>query len=201
MPRTEEANQVVRDEAREKILEAAKSVFARRGTAATMAEVAKEAGVSQGLAYRYFPGKEAILATLVRRSSQEGGGFASRLKTIRGSPGERLFALVSNVLERRRQEPEFYQLVYQVLADEKSPADLRETVRRSGEVIRSEIRKLVVEGQETGEVADDDPDQLVGALVACLDGISRAMLTMSPEEAKNSIPEARVVARMLRPDR
>jgi len=200
MPRTEKANQQVRDEAREKILDASRKVFARRGTAATMADVASEAGISQGLAYRYFPSKESILATLVKRSSEAGGGFPEKLKAIRGSPGERLYTLISYILEARRREPEFYQLVYQVLTDYKTPSELRDVVRKSGEVVHAEMRKLIVEGQKTGEVADDDPDQLLGAVFACLDGLSRAMLVLRPEEASASIPDARVVMRMLRPD-
>ena len=200
MPRSESANQEIRTESREKILEAAKKVFARRGPKATMSEVAEEAGTSQGLAYRYFPSKEAILATLVRQSAESGGGFGARLMAIRGSPGERLYILISHILDARRREPEFYQLVYQVLTDHKTPNELREVVGRSGEVVRAEMRRLIVEGQKTGEVAGDDPDQLLGAVMACLDGLSRAMLTLEPEKASASIPDARVVMRMLRPD-
>jgi AcrR family transcriptional regulator len=200
MPRGEAANQVVRDEARSKILEGAKRVFATRGPAATMAEVAEEAGVSQGLAYRYFESKEAILATLVKEASEAGGGLSSRVKMIRGTPGERLFLLITNILERRRREPEFFQLLYQVLTDHKTPNELRDVVRKSGAAMQAEMRKLVVEGQATGEIAKDNPDQLVGAVTACLDGLSRAMLVLEPERASASIPDARVVMRMLRPD-
>src|SRR5229473_589037 len=52
MPRPEEANQRIREEQRAKILDGARKVFARKGLAATMADVAAEAVVSQGLAYR-----------------------------------------------------------------------------------------------------------------------------------------------------
>ena len=43
MPRTEEANQQIRQEQRTKILNASRNVFARKGRAATMADVAAEA--------------------------------------------------------------------------------------------------------------------------------------------------------------
>lgn len=200
MPRTETANEKVRAEARERILDAAVKVFARRGPAATMSEVAEEAGISQGLAYRYFPSKEAILATVVKRSAEAGGGITARLKAIRGTPGERLYLLISYILEARRREPEFYQLIYQVLTDHQSPNELREVVRKSGEVVQAEMKRLILEGQASGEIAKDDPDQLFGVVFACLDGLSRAMLVLAPEEARASIPDARVVMRMLRPD-
>jgi len=200
VPRTERANRLIRKETKDKILDAARKVFAQKGTAATMSQVAEGAGISQGLAYRYFPSKEAILATLVRQMADSGGGVAARVKEIAGSPRERLNLLVSYILEARREQPEFYQLIYQVLNDDKVPNDLREVVSRSGRGIQAAIRGLIVEGQATGEVAKDDPDQLVGAIMACLDGLSRRMLTLEPEVARASLPDAQVIIRMLRPD-
>jgi len=51
------------DERRRQILEAAMSCFARKGFhETTMAEIAAEAGVSDTLAYRYFAGKDQIIA-------------------------------------------------------------------------------------------------------------------------------------------
>ena len=54
-PRTEEANQHIREEQRERILEAAKAIFAHKGFSETkMSEIAAAANVSYGLAYHYF---------------------------------------------------------------------------------------------------------------------------------------------------
>jgi len=66
MPRTEDANQRIREEQRTKILEAALSVFARQGTDATIADVATAANVSYGLIYRYFVNKVALQAPSVK---------------------------------------------------------------------------------------------------------------------------------------
>jgi len=60
MPRTPEANQRIREAQRAKILESARSVFARKGMEATITDIAAEAQISLGLAYRYFADKEAI---------------------------------------------------------------------------------------------------------------------------------------------
>lgn len=200
MPRSKSANTAIREEAKARILQAARKVFARKGTAATMAAVAEEAGISQGLAYRYFPSKEAILTELVRQMAESGGGASAKIKRIPGSPAQKLGLLISYILDSRREQPEFYQLLYKVLYDDKLEGGVREVVNRSGKAMLGQIRGLVVEGQASGEIADDDPDQLVGALMACLDGISRAMVILDPEAARASIPDARVIMRMLRPD-
>ncbi|MGH2610645.1 MAG: TetR/AcrR family transcriptional regulator [Tepidiformaceae bacterium] len=59
-------------ERRRHILAAASRVFSKRGVqAATMTEVANEAGISPGLIYRYFPSKEELLACAMTESAQE----------------------------------------------------------------------------------------------------------------------------------
>jgi AcrR family transcriptional regulator len=59
-------------ERRRHILAAASRVFSQRGVqAATMTEVANEAGISPGLIYRYFPSKEELLACAMSENAQE----------------------------------------------------------------------------------------------------------------------------------
>jgi AcrR family transcriptional regulator len=200
MPRSQLANEQTREESRQKILDAARKVFAIKGVGATISDVAEEAGISQGLAYRYFPSKEAILATLLKQMSESGGDAAARVRALHGRPRERLEFLISSILEARREQPEFYQLIYHILRDDKVPDDLRELMRESGNAFQTAMRRLVIEGQASGEIAPDNPDHLVGAILGALDGLSRRMLTLTPREAKASIPEAKIVMRMLLPD-
>ena len=49
---------------RERILGAAKDVFAEQGADAQMDDVARKAGVGVGTVYRHFPTKEALLEAL-----------------------------------------------------------------------------------------------------------------------------------------
>jgi AcrR family transcriptional regulator len=200
MPRTEEANQQIREEQRTKILAAAAKVFARKGKAATMADVATETGISQGLAYRYFASKEEILTTLVKQSAQAGGGPAARIREIQGTPGKRLALLVSYLLEDRREHPGFYQFFYQVLADDTMPNDLRQLVQSNGRVIQDIMRQLIIEGQASGEIAKDDSDQLMTALMACFDGLVKRATLLDAENAKKHFPEVKIILRILKPD-
>src|SRR5690349_18270741 len=112
MPRTPEANQRIREAQRAKILESARSVFARKGMEATITDIAAEAQISIGLAYRYFADKEAIFSELVKQTIPA-AATGQRLLDIPGTPGERLAALISNVvMARGHREPlEMYQLL------------------------------------------------------------------------------------------
>ncbi|QOY87658.1 TetR/AcrR family transcriptional regulator [Paludibaculum fermentans] len=60
------------EETRQRILSAALKLFHDRGfEAATMRDIADEAGVATGAAYYYFPSKDAIVMEFYRRSSDE----------------------------------------------------------------------------------------------------------------------------------
>ena len=60
-PRTEEQNEQLREQRCGQLLSAAQRVFSRQGFhAAKVADVAAEAGVSQGTVYHYFDSKEAL---------------------------------------------------------------------------------------------------------------------------------------------
>jgi AcrR family transcriptional regulator len=198
MPRTQAANQRIREEQRAKILDSARKVFARKGMAATMADVAAEASVSQGLAYRYFASKEALFHELVEQSVQSGIAGIQRIPQMPGTPGERLSFLVSMAWEGRREHPEIYQLLYQVLGAEATSDDIRELIGRQGQTYQDVLRQLIVEGQATGEIAEGDPDQLVIVFLACLDGLSRRALR-DPEWVKKHFPETEIILRLFKP--
>src|SRR4051812_30038144 len=50
---------------RQRILDAAREVFADRGLDVTLDEIARHAGVGVGTAYRRFPNKEALVEALM----------------------------------------------------------------------------------------------------------------------------------------
>lgn len=103
MPRTQQANDEVREATRAKLLEAAVRLFAQQGySAASIRALASEAGVSLGLLYHYFPSKQAVLEALMAdgladvqvtferaRAEKTAAGFVRALLT---SAGEQLRA-------------------------------------------------------------------------------------------------------------
>jgi len=193
-------DKTMREEKSERILDAARIVFARKGMAATMAEVAEEAGVSQGLAYRYFPSKDVIVATLLRQTIQSRDKLNSMVREIPGTAGERLGHIVSTMVDNRRKHPEYYQVMYQGMLDDELNQEVRDAIAEQGRVAYEIVRRLVVEGQATGEMARDDPDKLVTAIFACLDGLSRRVMTLRPDEVSEFMPDAGIILRMLEPD-
>ena len=77
-----------------RILDAAEQVFARAGFhAATMNDVAREAAMSPGNLYRYFPSKDAIIAALAERDRTEIASDFQNLDAGRGNVLDQLEAL------------------------------------------------------------------------------------------------------------
>jgi AcrR family transcriptional regulator len=197
MPRTKEANQRLREEQRKKILDGARRAFVQKGSSATMADIAASAGVSQGLAYRYFTGKEAIFQALIEEATQSGFSNWKSILEMPGTPMERLNFLVTKVLKSRRERIEFYQFSVQALREDVLPEEIRELFRKEIATLQFVIRQLISEGQATGDVAEGDLDQLVIVVIACLDGLSRLAIN-DPEMFKEHFPHSEIILRMLK---
>jgi AcrR family transcriptional regulator len=198
--RNEQKNEQMRTETIKKILESASTVFAAKGRAATMADIAEKAQISQGLAYHYFKSKEEIYATLIKQVAEAGGGPAQRVNQAQGTPGQRLTLLITNMLEASRQNPGISQMMYNALEDETTPADLKAMVQRNSQELQSVIRQLIVDGQATGEVVKDDPDQLLVTLLALVNGLMRRATLLDPKDPKFHFPDARIILRIFKPE-
>ncbi len=79
------------DDKRQRILQAAVKVFARKGYfAAKVSEIAKRAGIADGTIYLYFRNKEAILVSLFDEIMAEHVEQGRRELARVGTPAERL---------------------------------------------------------------------------------------------------------------
>lgn len=114
MPRTAEQLEQVREESRERILDAALRLFAQHGYAATsVRRIAAEAGISQGLLYNYYEGKAGLLQAIYERSMADvQASFA--LAAEGGTPGEQLERLVLGAFALVRRNLPFWRLTYQL---------------------------------------------------------------------------------------
>jgi AcrR family transcriptional regulator len=77
---------------REKVLRAAREVFARHGLAAQMQDVAQQASVGLGTVYRHFPTKEHLAAELVSASFDR---MTEQVIHTRDEPGDSWDRLVT----------------------------------------------------------------------------------------------------------
>jgi TetR/AcrR family fatty acid metabolism transcriptional regulator len=157
---------------RERILDAAVRVFAKKGFHATrVSEVAKAAGVADGTIYLYFRSKEELLVSL----------FEDRV--------ERLLAFLEAELPRAHGAPDKLRRVIEIqlglLEGERDLAEVVTVILRQSSKLMKEyaapkftayldaIGRVVAEGQAAGEIRRDISPHLAARVVfGALDGIA-----------------------------
>ncbi len=159
---------------RERVLAAARSLFAERGFAACrVADVARRAHMSAGNVYWHFDSKEAVLGAILAE------GFAAREAMIAGVADEygparrKLEILVDRMIAFHDEEREL--LV--ILAGLAGPGG-RELVGSLGfdqpaieRRNRANVRRVLAEARSEGAIAPEEPDHLVTLFGALFDGL------------------------------
>jgi AcrR family transcriptional regulator len=113
-PRSDQQNEVLRTESRARIIAAALRLFGSQGYEATSVRaIAEAAGVAQGLMYRHFSGKEALLQAIFAQSIadvRESFAIAAAGRPDQ-SPVERIVRTALALVQERR---DFWRLSYGV---------------------------------------------------------------------------------------
>jgi TetR/AcrR family transcriptional repressor of mexCD-oprJ operon len=149
MPRVTKS---LRNRTQAAILEAAARVLARRGEAATIGEVAVEAGIGRATVYRYFKTREQLVSALWEAALAEVDErlAAAGLEQVPFEEGvARTVRSIATVGER-----------YELLLRERSYQELE----RGREVLGARISALFERGREEGALREDLPLELVGEI-------------------------------------
>ncbi len=196
-PRTEESNERIREEQKERILNAALAIFAHNGYSETkMSDIAAVAGVSYGLAYHYFENKEAIFTALIRKALKGALHLLQSARVQPGTPWERLRWLTAEMLRGAREEPEYEMLVLQALTSSAVPQETRKMVLDEGRLTHEALKLLLIDGQASGEVAAEDPELLAIAWEWCIQGMVFDMSYQGDPPAR--LPGVEIVLRLLK---
>jgi AcrR family transcriptional regulator len=129
---------------RKQVLEAASACFRRYGFhAASMAQVAAEAGMSVGHIYRYFDGKEQIIAAIVRLDVDR---ILAILTELQNQPGD----LRALFIERAEQgvadslDPERAALMIEIRAEAARNPTIRKMVRDLDAEVEQQTRGMIL---------------------------------------------------------
>jgi len=156
-----------------RILDAAASVFARRGFGdARMDDVAGEAGVSKGGLYLHFKSKDDLFDALVGYLVGIETRKLARARVAKGPVADRLmdffhgYALDIESMER------LYPVFLEVYARASRHETVRRMLQRYLDAYVVELSKLVTEGIASGEFRQVDPDEIAMQLICLLEGLA-----------------------------
>jgi len=161
---------------RERILDAAESVFAQRGFYnARVAEIAREAGVADGTIYLYFKSKDELLYSLFEsRMERVIQTLAAAVASAEG-PVEQVRAFIAAHLSLIADKPQ----VAEVLTVElrQSSKFMKEHANpRFGEFLKI-LAAIIADGQRSGDFNPDLPAPLVArAIFGMIDELALAWL-------------------------
>ncbi len=139
---------------RQQVLDAAADCFRRRGFhAASMAEIAKTAGMSPGHIYNLFENKDDIIAAIVERDCED---VLARIAEFRqaGDLLETLLAGTEEAIDEHSQVAEAA-LQLEVLAEASRNPKLAAVVQQSQALVNAKAQELI--RQSLGEHADSLP--------------------------------------------
>jgi AcrR family transcriptional regulator len=170
MPRVSQAHL---DARRRQILDAARRCFVRNGFHATsMQDVLAEANLSAGAVYRYFRGKDEIIAAIAGETVAEvAGALDAAFGADDPPPLDEVLGAAFLAIERVDAEQGFARLALQVWGEAvRSPA-LTEMIRGEVPRLRDTLTRLIRVYQDRGLMAADAPaEQVAQVLVGLLPG-------------------------------
>ncbi|QJT00253.1 TetR/AcrR family transcriptional regulator [Streptomyces asoensis] len=181
------------DARRRQILDGASVCFARNGFHATsMQDVLKEVDLSAGAVYRYFSGKEELIAAIV--GEVLGEVRESFEEESRHIPPPAPDILVSSVLGRVHAsrealtvdgQPAFPRLVIQVWTETLRNPELAAILSEGYGGVREAWARIVVAYQEAGMMRSDvSPDHVARTMIATVQGflVQQSLFGPAPVE-------------------
>ncbi|WP_437573092.1 TetR family transcriptional regulator [Sorangium sp. So ce887] len=187
---------------REQILDAALLVFSRKGySAATLQDVAAEAGLTRGAVYWHFKGKVELYSALVGERFARASEVLAEALSPRYSPLESIERLLTRSLEYLEEDPA-YRAVLSItlfkteLTPELEPGFQQKiaSVRRLVDVVADLVRKGIAAGQIDRAI---DPKAAALAAVSLVNGAT-ALHLMDPKTLGPRATVRRMVATFVR---
>lgn len=160
---------------RNQILDAAWATFARQGYhGTTMQDIAREAGISAGAIYRYFPGKEAVLRAIVDRNTRRYSELVREVREGVRTPADALRA-IGEAMFLQFQDPmvdTHIRLDVELRGEALRNANLREAFRQQLTFWRTAMAEILRQAQRAGQVRGDvDAESFIVLAICAYEGL------------------------------
>lgn len=177
MSRSLRHNKKKREEKRVLIIQAAASVFARKGYFGTaIADIAVQAEVGKGTIYEYFKSKEDLFFAVFEWFTRMSWSKAKiSVSVIGGTASQKLEALSDSIMNTWTEMKEVYSLVMEFWAASASSQirkRFKESFKKAYKNFRGVVSELIREGITRGEFARTvDPEAVAASLVGTWDAL------------------------------
>ncbi|MDG4850077.1 TetR/AcrR family transcriptional regulator [Peribacillus frigoritolerans] len=188
MPRTPEENDRIRQASKEKIRAAAMELFIKQGYYATsISDIAKQAGISKGLLYNYYKGKEELLSEMVEDRIKEVAEVMEEAFTL-NTPREQLEHIINGAIDYIHQKPKVHRFYLHLQTQPESDEEL---IKYSHLIIEENARQFEFQCKIFKSMGETEPRKRSLYFSSVLQGIMLMISTYQQgfpiEEIKNQI--------------
>jgi len=132
---------------RQRLLEAAQTLFRERGLDVGVAEIAEAAGVGRGTLFRNFASKEDLIEAIVAERMYEAAAYGDELLRA-ADPGEALFDFLAHMVGRQELDRALFQAIDETWLS-------KPVIRPAHMAVFGVLEQLLSRAQEAGTVRRD----------------------------------------------
>ena len=181
MPRTPEENDRIRQASKEKIRAAAMELFMKQGYYATsISDIAKQAGISKGLLYNYYKGKEELLSEMVEARIREVVEVMEEAVALE-TPSEQLKYIVNGAIDNIHKNPEVHRFYLHL---QTQPEADEELIKYSHLIIEENTRQFELQCKIFERMGEKEPRKRSLYFSSVLQGIM-LMISTYPQEVSD----------------
>ncbi|MBX2815600.1 MAG: TetR/AcrR family transcriptional regulator [Saprospiraceae bacterium] len=175
-PRSKEQLEIIRSESKAKILDAALHLFSQKGYAATtVSAIAQRAGVSKGLLYNYFSGKNDLLHGIVHQAMDIGEEILQTSQAQSAPPHQILCQIIDGVFFAIDSNRPFWKLLFQLTIQEGVMDMVKDlTTKQQAEQLR--MATAIFE-----DMGIEEPSKEAYLFAAILDGMALQYVALPQE--------------------
>lgn len=171
----------IQQERKEQILKAALSIFAEHGIeGAKMSMIAEAVGISKGLLYHYFESKEEVLNASLSWALNGAEELLDEVKKSSETPIVQITHFTKSALSQGNQD--VFRIIQRSLNYQGLDNKTKVIIGESSHYYSKMLLPIFVEGQERGEVIEEDPLKLVNLYLTIVSGILMEDVKWTHEE-------------------
>lgn len=141
-PRTKKQFQDIRQASIQKILDAAMKLFSTKGyVSVSVKDIAKAAGISQGLMYNYFESKEKLLSFIVSQMIADMGKLMTGVATAE-APVDQLKNLIKSSFQMLREQRAFYEMLLPIVTQQAVALKVRKQLQMIFQSATSQLEEI-----------------------------------------------------------
>ena len=174
MPRSKKQSEQMRAQSRASILQTARRLFAEQGYfSCRVADIAREAGMSQGNVYWYFPSKEELLKAILDAGFEAVGDVLKKAQSYPGSGVDKLVFAVDQYFNLGREGCEFFTIFLSLQAHSGNAflQELGYDTARTGRMYHQSLFAILSQAQSEGDIEDMDINILIMLFFGLFNGL------------------------------